>query len=50
MRETVTYLSVGEVGAYGDRPLLRVLSKSGPVRSWVCPWGEDPAALVARRG
>ncbi len=48
--ETVTYLSVGEVGVYGDRPLRRVLAQQRPVQWWVAPPAEDLAAWVAAAG
>jgi len=48
--ETVTYLSLGEVGVYSDRPLVRALGKSGPVQTWVWPVGSLPQEAVAAAG
>ncbi len=48
--ETVTYLSVGAVGVYADRPLQRVLGRQRPVRWWVGSPTGDPAAWVAAAG
>ncbi|MGQ9867064.1 MAG: hypothetical protein ACUVSQ_12440 [Pseudanabaenaceae cyanobacterium] len=48
--ETVTYLSFGEVGLYGDRPLQRVLGKGNAVQTWVWPLGSSLQAAVAQVG
>ncbi len=49
-KETVTYLSVGAVGVYGDRPLQRVLGRQRPVRRWVGTLADEPTAWVAAAG